>query len=168
MRTANKQNQMINPINERKNPKSNTKHYSKSPIRQKQANNAQNQYAVIEQAKRDFQQLEKGNYSSSKRPYERHFSRDNYNSKNSKNSDYELSKDELVENRPLAINHINSYVNKKIENNNNRAKNSKGKLIFFIFEFIFGSAFSIYFSCFFILFFQFYFSIFRKDSEFFV
>ncbi len=127
MRTANKQNQnqLINPINEKKSNKSKQKHFSKSPVRQKQANYNHNQYAVIEQAKRDFQRIERGNHSSSKGVNERNISMENYNSKN---SDYELPKED-VENRPLAINRINSYVNKKIENYN-RTNNSKGKLNF--------------------------------------
>lgn len=128
MRTANKQNQQTTPINERKNHKSNQKNFSKSPIKQKQSNQVHNQYAAIEQAKRDFQKIEKGNYLSNKKIIERKFSKENFSSKNSKNSDYEISKDD-VENRPLAVKQINSYVNKKIDNNYNNRKlnNSKGK-----------------------------------------
>jgi hypothetical protein len=129
MRTANKQNQVTIPINERKNYKSIPKNLNKSTIRQKQVNNyIHNQYAVIEQAKRDFQKIEKGNYETNKKNCERNFSKENYNSKN---SDYEISRDE-AENRPLAIKQINSYVDKKIENSKRAENNTRGKLLIHI------------------------------------
>ena len=128
MRTANKQNQN-NPINERKINKSNNKNFSKSPMRSRQNNNANNQYAVIEQAKRDFQKFERTNYYSNKNlNNEKNYSKENYNSKNSKNSDCEISKDTErdSENRPFAIKNINSYVKPIYEYVENSKTASKG------------------------------------------
>ncbi len=128
MRFTNKQSLGI-PINEKILNKTKTKNLSKSPIRHKQNN--YNQYAVIEQAKRDFQKVERTNYSSNKQIGEKNIYRENYNSKN---SDYDISKEleKDNENMPFAINQINSYVNKyenmqKVNNNN-----SKGKFFSFV------------------------------------
>jgi len=141
MRTANIHNQ-ANSINEKRLNKPNAKNFSKSPLRRNQNSYNNNQYAVIEQAKRDFQKVGKSNYFSNTREPERNFSKENINSKNSKNSDYEISKDFDSEKKSYGINQINSFVKSKNENlqnlnliNNNIRKtnnNSKGQYSIFL------------------------------------
>lgn len=104
MRTSSKQ-KYINTNNEKLKNRKN-QNVSKSPARQRQNNI--NQYAVIEQAKRDFHKIETSNYNSNKRQLEKN-TKEILSSKNSKNCEYENSKDfdKDNENRPMAFKNCN-------------------------------------------------------------
>ncbi len=110
----------ITSFNEKK-AKKNISNASKSPVRKvKPTNSLYNQYAAMEQAKRDFHKLEKYNYNSNQKFIEKN-SKENLQSKN---SDLTNSREKDIdnENRPFAINYSN-YLRTNSDQGDEKEKN---------------------------------------------